>query len=332
MKKLIMLLAVLSLFGACSKSEMKLKTEPLSETNRVIDGVKVSLDKSIPEGLGAHENFALTIKKDSLKQLFLMSSALIENIPNPTGNHLNEKVVYFKKNGNTIGLFELTDGRYETSAIQTELLLTTFPTLSETEDTIVIDFNKGMSKLFYTSSTYTSDFANGSDGEQSVFSITDSFVDRAEIVGNVLYIDQLVRVNIAEEGKEDNLAMRLKYNFQSYAYDDKFPSKLSSEMNKVGYFEVNPLIVPGSTERQIMIAKWNVEKPITFYLSRNTPTDLIQPLTDAILYWNQAFKEAIGKEPLRVEMLPEGVDLYTPGYNIIQWMDNDAAGAAYADI
>ncbi len=333
MKKLVIMIAMVGLFGvACSKQADKPVPQPLSETNRIIDPVKVSESSKATSALSAHENYALTLRKENLGQYFLLRTALIQSIPDPTGNHLAAKVVYFKKNGPTVGLFELTDGRYEQTAIPTEVLLATFPTIKEDETSVTIDFNKGMNKLFYGRSTFASDLSDGQDAEEEAVSISDSYVDRAEIKGDILYIDQFVRLSSIEEGRQYNFAMRVKYNLQSYVYNQEFPSKVSTFQNKVGFFETNPLIQPQTAQRIPLIAKWDINKPITFHLSRNTPAEMVQPLTDAVLYWNKVFKEVAGKEPLRVEMLPEGVDLYTPGYNIIQWMDNDVAGAAYADM
>ena len=338
MKKLVLMVAMVGLFGvACSKQAGKPVPQPLSETNRIIDQVKVSetstsSNKAASSALSAHENYALTLKKENLGQYFLLRTALIQNIPDPTGHHMAAKVVYFKKNGPTVGLFELTDGHYEQTAIPTEVLLATFPTIKEDSETVTIDFNKGMNKLFYGRSTFATDLTEGQDAEEEAISISDSYVDRAEIKGETLYIDQFVRLSSIEEGKQYNFAMRIKYNLQSYVYNQEFPSKVSTFQNKVGFFETNPLIQPQTAQRIPLIAKWDLNKPITYYLSRNTPEEMVQPLTDAVLYWNKVFKEVVGKEPLKVEMLPEGVDLYTPGYNIIQWMDNDVAGAAYADM
>jgi len=326
----MMFFGFLTLFTiACSKQEAKRIYRPLNEKNRIIDPIKFN---SKLGSLDAHDNYAINVKKSALGELFIMRTALIDSIPNPTGNHLTPKIVYFKKNGNTVGLFELTDGHYDTSAIPTEVLLTTFPTIAENNETLTLDFGKGMNKLFYSGGTYSTDLSGGQDPTDDVYSINDSYVDRALIKNDTLYIDQFVRITTIEEGKQTNLAMRIKYNFQSYVFNKDFPSKLTTGQQKVGFFEVNPLIEPGSTQRKVKIAKWDIEKPITFYISRNTPSEMVRPITDAVLYWNKVLKEATGKEPLRVEMLPENIDLYTPGYNIIQWMDNDAAGAAYADI
>ena len=59
MKKLVIMIAMVGLFGvACSKQAAKPAPQPLSETNRIIDPVKVSESNKASSALSAHENYA----------------------------------------------------------------------------------------------------------------------------------------------------------------------------------------------------------------------------------------------------------------------------------
>ena len=72
-----------------------------------------------------------------------------------------------------------------------------------------------------------------------------------------------------------------------------------------------------------------VEKPIVFYLDRNTPEPIRSAVLEGAGWWSQAFDAAGFIDAYRVEMLPEGADPLDVRYNMINWVDRATRGWAY---
>ncbi|MCM2324596.1 MAG: zinc-dependent metalloprotease, partial [Oligoflexia bacterium] len=101
----------------------------------------------------------------------------------------------------------------------------------------------------------------------------------------------------------------------------------TSDFKNVGFFEVATQLEETTGRAVARISRWDHTKPITYYVSANTPPEYVQAVKEGVLYWNLAF----GREVLRAEVAPAGVTAPDPRHNIIQWVPNDTAGFAYAD-
>ncbi|HEX4924201.1 MAG TPA: zinc-dependent metalloprotease, partial [Bdellovibrionales bacterium] len=73
--------------------------------------------------------------------------------------------------------------------------------------------------------------------------------------------------------------------------------------------------------------RFHPAKPITFAISANTPPEFKDAVREGVLYWNQAF----GKDVVKVIDAPQGVVAPDLEYNVVQWVNWDGAGFAYAD-
>ena len=120
----------------------------------------------------------------------------------------------------------------------------------------------------------------------------------------------------------------VRYYLSPYVPNEGFIPKETSNFEWVGFFETSPTFVEKSGYTKTYINKWDLRKPIVFSISANTPKRLVRSIKEGVLYWNKAF----AAEVLQVRMAPEGVTAPDPRYNIIQWVPNDAAGSAYADM
>lgn len=294
-------------------------SKELNQKNPIIRGVlkKGSNDKSL-------DNYGYNIsmsKEDVPNQLFLFRAASISTTPVAMGSALRPKVIYFERRNQKLYMFESQQGLMASNSVDAKILLAEFPILSETNKELVIDFNVGMNHLFALSSMYTSD---SQEEEPQVVDIDNSYLNKVELRGNFLFIDQFVRVK--------NETHRFKYSLSSYTINKEYTPKKSSLLKKVGFFENHPIQNLAATDRDdsklIYILRFNPDKKITYYLSSNIPQDFKAAVTEGVLYWNKAF----GKEYLEVKDLPKNISIHEPGYNIVQWIDWDSAGYAYADI
>ena len=288
--------------------------------------------KSSKKTLSTEDNYNLTLKKSALEHLFLMKTAMIDNPPAPTGNPMGSKVIFFKKNGPFIGMFETTTGKVVTDSLSTQILLAKFPIISESEDLITFNYEEGMKTLFLKGSYYIA--RPGSDPtEESSYRVLESFLNRVELVGKHIFIEQFLRVESPAQGKEPASIspIHIKYDFSTYVPNEGFTPTLSPGFTNVGYFENHPTYSTDANGEIVetpvtYVKKFDISKPITFYTTDNTPKKWEKAVQDGVLYWNKAF----GKEVIKVATLPSTASIFEPGYNIVQWLDWDTAGFAYA--
>ena len=76
-----------------------------------------------------------------------------------------------------------------------------------------------------------------------------------------------------------------------------------TESRYVRFFETPALLEPGTGRASAKIARFDLQEPVVFYYSANTPEDYVEAVKDGILYWNRAF----GKTVVRAEKAPPGV-------------------------
>ncbi len=299
-----------------------------SEKSPLLSGVR-----SNSKSLSPDSNFYnLTLDKSALGHLFLMQTAMIQGVPSPTGNPLASKVVYFKRSGPFIGMFESTSGKVVTSSVTTEILLAKFPIVKDDATSVTFNFEEGMKTLFYKGSYYIA--SPGSDpSKESTYKILESFLNRVELKNQYVFIEQFLRIESPASGSEEASVspLHIKYTFSSYTKNENFTPVKSPGFSNVGYFENHPVYAQDQNgdinETPVTyIKKFDISKPVTYYLSSNTPQKWKQAVTDGVLYWNKAF----GREVIKVADLPANVSIFEPGYNIVQWLDWDTAGFAYA--
>jgi hypothetical protein len=298
--------------------------ERLSQSNKIIFGTKsskLSGNKTITYDVTFEKERALT------GQLFLLTAAGISTGPAPTGNAFASKIVFFERRGKSLSMFETLEGKVVTTSITTKKFLTEFPIISEDDQYLTVDFSKGMSSIVVKDGMYSSD---GGPSSESILIVTSSFIERVEQRNQYLFINQFIQYQVP--GTKEFGDFNLKYTFSTYEKNEKFIPKRSIGFKKLGYFESHPMydLQAGTDDEPSYtnILKFSLDKPITYYVSRNVPPEFKQAVIDGILYWNIVF----GREVVKVGELPEGVSVHEPGYNIVQWLDWDTAGFAYADI
>lgn len=292
----------------------------------------LSATKDSKKSLSTNDNYNLTLKNEAFGHLFLMHTSIIDNPPAATGNPLAAKVVYFKRNANFVAMFESTSGKLVTNSVTTETLLAKFPVIFKTANDVTFNFEEGMKILFQKSSYYIAN-PKADPSEESTYQILESFINKVELRKNHIFIDQYLRVEAPATARSsaEVSPVHIKYTFSSYTKNEKFKSVVSPGFDYVGYFENFP-VYPTDAEGNIVeqsvvhIKKFDTSKEITYHITSNVPKQYKQAVIDGIKYWNKAFK----KELIKVETLPEGVTIHEPGYNIVQWLNWDTAGFAYA--
>jgi hypothetical protein len=206
-------------------------------------------------------------------------------------------------------------------------ILAEIPILLEESDRLVIDFDAGMNSLFVLGNWHTSDF-RGRDYPINVdeaVSIKKSYLDKIEVLDSqFIEIRQVSQLSLGNSIEN----YEIRYFLSPYQKNESYkPIESPMRMDQVGYFETPPQLEAQSGRSIVHATIFDPAKPIVFSISANTPKEYVDAVRDGILYWNRA----LGKDVIRVEMAPEGVTAPDPRRNIVQWVEWDRAGFAYAD-
>jgi hypothetical protein len=310
---LILLAIFIASCGSDSAPNKKLK--PLSEDNKIMDGFATTAANHF--GL---VDFKLKLKPEAFEQNFLLNTSAISGPPSPSGSAYANKIVYFKKRGGTVGMFENQQGKLSVarSSLETEVLVAEFPILNNYQGgSVLIDFNKGM-KLFYSKDGMRA--GEYRESPESASAVQFSYVRDAYVKGNYFYISQVARV--------DNKPVEIRYALSTYVTNEKFVPKKADETNSVGYFQIPKVIEEGTGKETNYITKFDTNKKIVWHLTNSIPADYLQAVKDGVLYWNQAFEQDL----IEVKVMPKNVSIHEPGYNVVQWLEWDDAGFAYANL
>ena len=304
-----------TLIVSCGKKTDYLKNQPLSENNKIIDGVATEAANHF--GL---VEYKLKLKKEAFGQNFLLNTSAISGPPSPTGRAFANKIVYFKKRGTTVGLFfENLQGQLSVSrnSLETEVLLAEFPILKTNKnDSVLIDFNKGM-KLFYVkdgmrAGEFSERLNKYPKSKSLMFVMLTSkeniFISHKlrELITN--QEKSAIPYQAIEKTKIFSLGRPMK---QTLSATFKFPKSLRKEQGK------RPIIL-----RNLILIK------VVWHLTNSIPDEYRQAVIDGVLYWNKAFD----KDVIEVAKLPQGVSIHEPGFNVVQWLEWDSAGFAYANL
>ena len=267
-------------------------------------------------------NFMVVIPRTALGREHLLSASIIPQQTSPTSTGLAGKIVRFELFHDGVDLYEATKGLVVTDDLPARRLLTTFPIVSQNDKEVVIDFNRGMRRVF-------TDIWYGSGNRDRVLENPQSRVFAADVRDNILALRQSVQARDLDGGASVEARFEVRYFLSPY--DE--PANRSREQSGVEtryarFFETAPVLETGTGRSSTRMARFDLTKPVVFHYSANTPEPYVEAVRNGILYWNRAF----GTNVVRVEKAPEGVTAPDPRYNIVQWVPWDAAGSAYADI
>ena len=273
-------------------------------------------------------NNTLILPRTALGREFLMSASRIPQTLAATSTGLSGKVVKFEFYQDGVDLYEATDGLLVTQDLPARRLLTTFPIVQQDANQVVIDFNRGMRRL-YTEIWYGHGRAFDGLARDEALEIPQSRVFEAERKEDQLVIRQSVQVRDRQSSANVEQQFEVRYFFTPYVSNGYVGKEApSSDLRYSRFFETQARLEETTGRPSPQMARFDVKKPIIFHFSANTPEAYVQAVKDGILYWNRAF----GTNLVRAEKAPNGVTAPDPRYNIVQWVPWDNAGFAYADI
>jgi hypothetical protein len=283
-------------------------------------------DAPVAPQLQVADQFLLAIPKSGFGKDYLFSASMIPQGESPTSHGLAGKIVRFELFPDGVDMYESTKGLVVTKDLPARRLLASFPIVRQDGDKVVVDFNKGMRRVF------TQSWGQGGeldlDQHDSVLEVPDSRVFEMRQNGDQLVIRQSVQTRNREFDQNVQLQLEARYFIAPYQpgnFEGKEPNVVDDRYAK--FFETEGQVELGTGRVSSRIDRFDLKQPVVFYYSANTPPEYVQAVKDGILYWNLAF----GKEIVQAKKAPEGVTAPDAKYNVIQWVPWDKAGFAYAD-
>jgi hypothetical protein len=284
-------------------------------------------DKTVAPELKVADQFFLAIPKSGFGKDYLFSASLIPQGLAPTSQGLAGRIVTFELFPDGVDMYESTKGLVVTTDLPARRLLASFPIVKQDADSVVIDFNRGMRRVFTQSWTEGGplDFYS----HDNVLEVPDSRVFEMHADGPQLVIRQSVQARSREWEADVEMRYEVRYFITPYQpenFEGKEPSIVDSRYTR--YFETEGQIEPNTGRVSSRIDRFDLKQPILFYYSANTPPEFVEAVKGGIFYWNSVF----GKEVVQVKKAPEGVTAPDAKDNIVQWVPWDRAGFAYADV
>lgn len=270
----------------------------------------------------------VTLRKEALEREFLLQGSLIEQPIAATGTALRSRIVVFKRQGARLYLLEATQGHSVTSDLPQKLILAEFCVTHETADEIEFDFNTGMSAVFRARDWMGHD-SKGRDYVPNfeVAHLRLSYLEEVKIAPeNRLVIRQIAQLRVPAKPlqPEQVLPVEVRYFLSPYRPSRTFQPFAEADFKNVGFFEVAPRLKEDGSQ-EIHSVKFDSSKPIVFAISANTPAAYHDAVRDGILYWKSILPS------IQAATAPAGVTAPDFDHNVIQWVNHDRKGTAYAD-
>ncbi|MCS1412164.1 MAG: hypothetical protein M2R45_05368 [Verrucomicrobia subdivision 3 bacterium] len=281
-----------------------------------------------PVTLKPADGHYLGIPRDALGQKFLISISVIPQSLAATSTGLAGKIVTFELFADGVDLFEDPEGLVVTDELPARRLVASFPIISKNEELITIDFNAGMRRAFADIWYSVSRSFNPFSGEQT-YEIPGSRVFEVSENSGQLVIRQSAQVRSRQFSADMENRYEIRYFIKPYKPGDYQGKEYNKQYDRhVRFFETAARLERTTGRAATKIARFDINKPLKFYYSSNTPADYVDAVKGGIEYWNRAF----GRKVVEVAKAPEGITAPDAGHNIVQWVPWDNAGFAYADI
>jgi hypothetical protein len=282
---------------------------------------------NIAPELQVADQLLLAIPKSGFSKDYLFTASLIPQESAATSKGLAGKIVRFELYPDGVDMYESTKGLVVTEDLPARRLLASFPIIRQDDNVVVVDFNKGMRRVFTQS--WTDGGTDGLADHDTTLEVPESRVFEMRLDGSQLVIRQSVQTRSREYDQDVEAQFEVRYYLSPYQpgnYVGKEPNVTDERYAR--FFETEGQIEPGTGRMSTRIARFDINHPIQFYYSANTPPEYVDAVKDGILYWNTVF----GREVVRASKAPDGATAPDAHYNIIQWVPWDKAGFAYADI
>ncbi len=289
---------------------------------------KSQSEKSPPVVLQPAEGNYLRIPREGFGRRYLMSISVIPQSMAATSTGLAGKIVTFELFADGVDLFEDPEGLVVTDDLPARRLMASFPIVEKTEEWVTVDFNKGMRRAFADIWYSIGRSFNPFMGEET-YEIPGARVFEVSQMDGQVVIRQSAQVRSRQFSPDMENRYEIRYFIKPYQPGDYQGKEYNRRDDRyVRFFETAARLEKTTGRPSTRIARFDLNKPLKFYYSSNTPEAYEEAVKGGIEYWNRAF----GRKVIKVDKAPEGITAPSAGHNIVQWVPWDNAGFAYADI
>src|SRR5215831_18619144 len=171
-------------------------------------------DKPVAPELQVADQYFLAIPKDGFGKDYLFSASMIPQGNSPTSHGLAGKIVRFELYPDAVDMYESTKGLVVTTDLPARRLLASFPIAKQDGNRVVIDFNKGMKRVF-TQSWTDGGMLNFSQHD-NVLELPDSRVFEMRADGGQVTIRQSVQARNREDNQNVESRLEVRYFIKPY--------------------------------------------------------------------------------------------------------------------
>jgi hypothetical protein len=234
-------------------------------------------DNAAPPPLKPADNFHITIPRSALGREYLMSMSLIPQSLAATSRGLSGKVVQFELFHDAVDLYEATEGMVVTKDLPSRLLIASFPIVATDNNSVVIDFNRGMRRVFGQGWYSTGGGGFRPTASETVEEVPESRVFAVTEVGGQLVVRQSVQSRSRENSQDIESRYEVRYFFMPYAKGDFVSKEMPEhETRYARFWELPGRVEPESGRTTIKMGRFDLTQPVTFYYSANTPRDYVE--------------------------------------------------------
>ena len=258
----------------------------------------------------------ITLRKSAIGKAFLLTPSLLVRDNTPEVHLMQPKVVSFERNGDQLALFELNH-----NVIYDELpsskLLQTMPVIQESEDGIEFSWKYGLAAAPLTFGLGASDFPSTLIEMllpyDRTLPVQLSFIKNLTLSDEGLDVEQISRIQASDLSLNllsffggpssitaKDFTVQINFNLRPYRPNPEFSPLLSRLKDGIGFFEI-PRLRKQDGGVELLAMRWDLSPrlaPVTFVISKSVPKELVQPMSEGILYWNRV----AGRKVVEVEL------------------------------
>ena len=268
----------------------------------------------------------LAIPKAGLGKDYQFTASVIPQEWAATSTGLAGKIVRFELFPDGVDMYESTQGLVVTEDLPARRLLATFPIVRQDDQRVVVDFNKGMRRVF--TQVWTSEGDLNLYERDQVLEVPDSRVFEMRQDKDRLIIRQSVQARNRQYAENLESRYEVRYFLSPYkpaAFAGKEPRL--ADYRYVRYFETEGQIEPVHRPRFLPHRPLR-SPPAARFLLFGQHAQQLRPGGQG---WHPLLESRSRQRNRAGEKGADGVTAPDAEYNIIQWVPWDNAGFAYAD-
>ena len=199
------------------------------------------------------------------------ASPLAPPLQAATSTGLSGRIVRFELFPDGVDMYESTQGFVVTEDLPARRLLATFPIVAQDDKMVVVDFNKGMRRVF--TDAWTSEGELNFFEHDEVLEVPDSRVFEMRASGDRVIIRQSVQARSREFAENREARYEMRYFLSPYKQAALEGKELNSpDFRYLRYFTTDGHLEPGTGRVSSYAARFDLRQPLVFYYSANTPS------------------------------------------------------------